>query len=178
MKLISKVDVKRVGDNDKVSLGVIYNDGIAFCGSVEDREQKGDKVKGSTRVGNGKYKLCLRKSGRHYEKFSSKWGKDWFRGTPCVYTSIEDGYKYILDCPNGHRFMYIMVHTGNNDGHTEGCLLPNYSLDFKSDIGGNSMGAFKDIYSIWRDSIEASDKIDEWGNKYIEIEYSDVEDGK
>lgn len=178
MKLISKVDVKRVGDNDKVSLGVIYNDGIAFCGSVEDREQKGDKVKGSTRVGNGKFKLALRKAGRHYDKYVAKWGADFWRGTPCIYTDVVDGYKWVLNCPNGHSFTYVMAHSGNNSNHTEGCLLPNYTLDFKNDVGGGSVDALKDIYPIWRDSIEASDKVDEWGNKYIEIEYSDVEDGK
>jgi hypothetical protein len=176
-KLIKKVDVKRVGDNGETSLGVIYNDGIAFCGSVEDREQKGDKVRGETRVSNGIYKLGLRKAGRHYEKYVARWGKEWFRGTPCVYTRIN-GHEWILDCPDGKMFKYIMVHLGNTDDHTEGCLLPNYVLDFLNDRGNRSGDAFKDIYPIWRDSIEASDKVDEWGNKYIDIEYHDVEDGK
>ena len=38
--------------------------------------------------------------------------------------------------------------------------------------------SFEDIYPIIRDSIEASCKKDDWGNNYIDIEYSDVEDGK
>ena len=50
--LVKKVHVKRVGDSGEASLGVIYLDGIAVCGSVEDQEQKDGKVMHETRVSN------------------------------------------------------------------------------------------------------------------------------
>lgn len=182
-KLIKKLDVKRVGDNGETSLGVMQLDGVTFCGSVEDQEQKGSKVMHETRVSNGVYKLALRSSGGFHARYDKRYnrkdsrnfkGADWHRGMLCVYT--DSGW--VLNCTDGKRFQYILIHTGNTDDHTSGCLLPNYVLDFLNDKGSRSGDAYAAIYPILRDSIEASDKVDEMGNKYIEIEYSDVEDGK
>lgn len=178
MQLVDKVDVKRVSDNGETSLGVIYLDGVAVCGSVEDQEQKGDKIKHESRVSNGKYKLALRREGSYNARYSKKYadrdGGKWHRGMLCVYTDKE----WVLRCDDGKVFQYILVHTGNTDDHTSGCLLPNYVLDFLKDRGSRSGDAYDAIYPVLRDSIEASKLVDEWGNKYIEIEYSDVEDGK
>jgi hypothetical protein len=71
-EIIKKVDVKRVGDNGETSLGVMYLDGVAFCGSVEDQEQKGDKVMRETRVSNGTYRLALRSSGGFHARYSKR----------------------------------------------------------------------------------------------------------
>jgi hypothetical protein len=177
-ELVEKVDVKRVGDNGETSLGVMYLDGIAVCGSVEDQEQKGDKIKHESRVSNGVYKLALREEGgfhsKYKKRYDSKHGEGWHKGMLCVYTDKN----WVLRCPDGKVFQYILVHTGNTDDHTSGCLLPNYVLDFLNDKGSRSGDAYEKIYPILRDSILNSDLVDEWGNKYIEIEYSDVEDGK
>lgn len=178
MDLVKKVDVKRVSDDGETSLGVIYLDGVAKCGSVEDQEQKEDKVMHETRVSNGVYKLALRKEGgfhrRYKEKYDEKFGGGWHQGMLCVYTDNN----WVLNCPDGISFQYILWHLGNHDDNTSGCLLPNYVLDFLNDRGSRSGDAYEDIYPVLRDSIEASDLVDEWGNKYIEIEYSDIEDGK
>lgn len=177
-ELVKKVDVKRVGDSGEASLGVIYLDGIAICGSIEDQEQKGEKIKHETRVSNGVYKLALREEGgfhsRYKKKYDAKYGEGWHKGMLCVYT--DD--KWVLKCPDGKSFQYILWHIGNFDDDTSGCLCPNYVLDFKNDKGSRSGDAYVDLYPTLRDSILASDKVDEWGNKYIEIEYSDVEDGQ
>jgi len=176
-ELIEKVDVKRVGDNGETSLGVIYFDGIAKCGSIEDQEQKGSKVKHESRVSNGVYRLALRNEGGYnarYEKKYAKKGADWHKGMLCIYNEAN----WVLRCPDGKVFQYILTHTGNTDDHTSGCLLPNYVLDFLNDRGSRSGDAYEDIYPILRDSILASDKVDEFGIRYIDIEYSDVEDGK
>jgi len=176
--MTKKVQVKRIGDNGDTSLGVIYIDGIAICGSVEDQEQKGNKVMHETRVSNGTYRLALRRAGSFHTKYSAKYkpskGADWHKGMLCIY----NGANWTLNCPDGKKFQYILVHTGNSDDHTSGCLLPNYVIDFLNDVGSRSGEAYEKIYPILRDAIEASDKIDEFGIKYIDIEYSDVEDGK
>ena len=181
--MAKKVQVKRIGDNGDTSLGVIYVDGIAVCGSIEDQEQKENKVMHETRVSNGTYRLALRKAGRFHTKYTSKYnskssrsykGSDWHRGMLCVYNAAN----WVLNCPDGKKFQYILVHLGNTDDNTSGCLLPNYVLDFLNDKGSRSGDAYVDLYPVLRDAIEASDKVDEFGNKYIDIEYSDVEDGK
>lgn len=176
-QLIEKVDVKRIGDNGETSLGIIQLDGITFCGSVEDQEQKGKKVKHESRVSNGRYKLALRDSGGFNERYKLKYahkGRDWHRGMLCVYSDDN----WVLNCDDGKTFRYILIHTGNTDDHTSGCLLPNYVLDFLNDRGSRSGDAYEELYPILRDSIENSKYFDQWGHKYITIEYSDVEDGK
>jgi hypothetical protein len=175
---VKKVDIKRVGDNGDASLSVTYFDGIACCGGVEDQEQKGAKVPKETRVSNGVYKLALRAAGgfhnRYKAKYDAKKGEGWHKGMLCVYNAAN----WKLNCPDGKAFQYILWHLGNHDDNTEGCYLPNYVLDFQKNRGSRSGDAYEAIYPILRDSILASNKTDEFGNKYIDIEYSDVEDGK
>lgn len=176
-QLVKKVDVKRVSDDNETSLGVIYLDGLAKCGSIEDQEQKGDKVSGKTRVSNGIYKLSLRNEGGVNEKYKAKYndkssgsykGDNWHRGMLCV----NNAPNWSINCPDGKKFQYVLIHTGNTKDHTEACLLPNYVLDFLNDIGSRSGEAYEYLYPILRDSIEAS------AEGFIDIEYSDVESGK
>tara|TARA_R110000803_G_scaffold136813_1_gene203755 strand:- start:11775 stop:12341 length:567 start_codon:yes stop_codon:yes gene_type:complete len=177
MSVIDKVDVKRVGDNGETSLGVIYFDGIAICACIEDQEQKDGKIYGETRVSNGLYRLSLRAEGGFHNRYAKKYAKnglDWHKGMLCVHNA--EGWR--LNCPDGKSFRYILIHIGNTDDNTAGCLLPNYVLDFQKDTGSRSGDAYEHIYPILRDSILASDKVDEFGNRYIDIKYSDVEDGK
>jgi hypothetical protein len=173
MELVKKVHVKRVSDNGEASLGIIYLDGVAFCGSVEDQEQKGEKVKGESRVSNGVYRLALRPEGGFHNRYAQRYS-EMHRGMLCVYNDKD----WKLNCPDGKKFQYILVHLGNTDDHTQGCLLPNYVLDFLNDKGARSGDAYKKLYPILRDSIKNSDLVDEFGIRYIEIEYSDVEEGK
>jgi len=163
-----KVQVKRISDNGRTSLGVLYIDGIAKCGTIEDREQKGSKVKGITRVSNGTYKLGLRSEGSFHSKYLSKYGKDYHKGMLCIYNAPN----WSLKCPDGKEFQYILIHLGNTDKDTEGCLLPNFVLDFANDKGSRSGDAYEHIYPILRDAILSNP------NGYIGIEYSDIEEGK
>lgn len=177
MNVVEKVDVKRVGDNGDTSIGVIYLDGIAICGSIEDQEQKGVKIAKETRVSNGVYRLALRAEGGFHNKYIEKYakkGSEWHKGMLCIYNAA--GWR--LNCPDGKTFRYVLIHIGNFHTSTAACLLPNYVLDFKNDKGSRSSEAYEDIYPILRDSILASKKVDDLGNRYIDIEYSDIEDGK
>ena len=168
------VQVKRFSDNNKTSLGVIYIKGIAQCGSIEDREQKGDKVRGESRVSDGIYRLALRNEGGLNSRYLKKYGKDYHKGMLCVYNAKD----WKLNCPDGKSFQYILIHLGNSEKDTHGCLLPNYVLDFLNDRGSRSGDAYKDLYPKLRDLILSSGKVDELGIRYIDIEYSDVESGK
>jgi len=165
---MTKVQVKRVSDNGITSLGVLYINGIAICGTIEDIEQKGNKVKGSTRVSNGTYKLGLRSEGGFNKRYLSKYGKDFHQGMLCIYNAPN----WFLKCDDGKEFQYILIHLGNTNKDTEGCLLPNFVLDFLNDKGSRSGDAYEEIYPTLRDEILNSP------NGYIGIEYSDVEDGK
>jgi len=174
MKLINKVTVKRFADNDETSIGLIYFDGIFKCCSIEDQEQKDKKVKGETRVSNGVFRLALRNEGGVNQKYLAKYGSEFHKGMLCIY----NGKNWTLNCPDGKQFQYVLYHLGNTEKDTDACLLPNYGIDTKLFLGNNSGRAYEDTYPIIRDSILASNKIDEFGNKYIDIEYTDIEEGK
>ena len=173
MSKVKKVTVKRVADDGETSLGVIYLDGVAFCGSVEDQEQKGAKIMHESRVSNGIYRLALREEGGYHFRYKEKYA-DMHEGMLCIYNDKN----WNLNCPDGKSFQYILVHTGNTDDHTSGCLLPNFAIDFKAGRGSRSGDAYKELYPILRDSIKSSPFVDDLGIRYIAIEYLDVEDGK
>ena len=78
---------------------------LAYTLEDEYREQK---EFGETRIPDGKYQLGLRTVGGYNQKYSKR------------FTDIHVGMLHVLDVPN---FEYILIHCGNTDEHTSGCLL-------------------------------------------------------
>ena len=159
-----KLEVKRIGDNGKATIGAFYINGIFKCFTIEDQEQKGDKVHGETRVPNGTYDVKLRSEGGYHAKYADKYGSIHV-GMLCIHNA-ED-WKIKTDT---HDFQYILIHTGNTDAHTMGCLLLNYSADASTYVGSNSGGAYKALYPIIASAIMDDEK--------VTITYTDIEDGK
>jgi len=157
------VTVKRIAENQKASLGTISFNSKVICGSVEDPYQE-TKIKGNTRISNGKYKLALRDEGgfnsRYKIQFASK-GKDWHKGMLCIYNMNN----WVINCPDGKVFQYCLIHIGNSSIDTNGCLLPNMVLNFSNMNGSSSRVAYEKLYPILRDAILESEK------GYIEIEF-------
>ena len=61
-----KIQVKRLGDNGNATIGAMYINGIFRCFTIED-EERAVKVKGETRVPNGKYLVGFRKEGGYHQ---------------------------------------------------------------------------------------------------------------
>jgi hypothetical protein len=61
-----------------------------------------------------------------------------------------------------------LIHTGNTDEHTAGCLLLNDAADGKNFVGSGSVNAYKRVYPIIRDAILAGEE--------VKITYIDTED--
>lgn len=125
------------------TIGMLYIDGIFQCLILED--QKRDvKVKGDTRIPAGRYKILLRKEGRIHQNYAEKFGK-WHRGT-----------LHLQDVPN---FQYILIHIGNTEKDTEGCLLTNTGYNEKDGhfVGYGSTAAYQKIYPVIADAIEKND---------------------
>ena len=105
-----------------------------LCYTLED-EHRDDKVKGETRVPAGTYKITLRTTGGFHARYEKKYG------------SMHKGMLWVREVPN---FEYILIHTGNTDEHTAGCLLVGNSqqANFGSSDGfiGSSVDAYKRIY--------------------------------
>ena len=109
--------------------------GIKFlCYTLED-ERRALKVRGETRVPAGTYKIELRKEGGFHERYTKK------------YPGIHRGMLHVTDVPN---FEYILIHTGNTDEHTAGCLLVGDSQEnnqlLPDGFIGKSVNAYKRIY--------------------------------
>jgi hypothetical protein len=159
-----EITVKRFADDGETTLGALFIDGIFKCFTVEDQEQKGSKIMNETRVPNGTYDVGLRAEGGFHNKYTSKYGS-MHKGMLCIHNAPN----WKIDTPT-HDFQYILIHTGNTDDHTSGCLLLNYALDGKKFVGSSSVDAYKSIYPVVAKAIESGES--------VKITYSDIEEGK
>jgi len=118
-----------------------------LCYTLED-EYREEKVAGETRIPAGTYDLVLRKVGGFHGRYLKKYGE------------MHKGMLWVWDVPN---FEYILIHTGNTDEHTAGCLLVGDSQQsnlIKSDgFTGSSTQAYKRIYPPIAAAIERNEKV-------------------
>ena len=126
-----------------------------LCYTLED-EARVLKVKGETRIPAGIYNIELRKEGGFNQKYTKK------------YSDIHRGMLHIVDVPG---FEYILIHTGNTDEHTAGCLLVGDSQEnnviIRDGFVGKSNNAYKRIYPRIAKAIESGEE--------VKIEYVDFD---
>jgi len=118
-----------------------------LCYTLED-EHRDEKVMGETRVPSGTYKITLRKTGGFHGRYSKKYGE------------MHKGMLWVRDVPN---FEYILIHTGNTDEHTAGCLIVGDSqqANFGDSNGfvGSSVNAYKRIYPKIAKALEEGEEV-------------------
>lgn len=133
------IDVVRYNSQEGFTDGLMLINGEFQVHTLED-EFRSKKVFGETRIPKGRYKVALRTEGGFHNRYLNKYGKDFHKGM-----------LHVLDVPN---FEYILIHVGNSDDDTAGCLLVGMtnSADDAAFIGG-STSAYKKIYPIVRDAI-------------------------
>ena len=154
-----KLKVLRFSSQEDSTSGLLFLEGkkgLEFlCYTLED-ERRVLKVKGETRVPSGTYKLELRTEGGFHEKYKKKYG------------GFHKGMLHVTNVPN---FEYILIHTGNTDEHTAGCLLVGDSQEnnaiIKDGFIGKSVNAYKRIYPNISRAIER--------NEEVTIEYIDLD---
>lgn len=78
-----------------------------LCYTLED-EHRDEKVAGETRIPAGEYRITTRRVGGLHNKYASR------------FPGIHKGMLWIRDVPG---FEYILIHCGNTDEDTAGCLL-------------------------------------------------------
>ena len=133
-----KLKVLRFSSQEDSTSGLLFleeNSKLKFlCYTLED-EKRSLKVRGETRVPAGVYQIKLRTEGGHHERYTKKYG------------SMHKGMLHIIDVPN---FKWILIHTGNTDEHTAGCLLvgdtQQNNVLVKDGFIGKSTNAYKRIY--------------------------------
>jgi hypothetical protein len=103
--------------------------------TLEDEYRK-EKVMSETRVPAGTYNVTLRTEGGFYQDYTERFGSDF-----------NKGMLWVRDVPG---FEYILIHIGNTDEDTSGCLLvgdtQNNNQITKDGFIGSSTNNYKRIY--------------------------------
>jgi len=130
-----KLTVVRTQFGTDATNGLLFIDGIFECYTLEDQYQA-VKVMHETCIPEGTYDIKFRKTGGFHAKYSER------------YKNAHYGMLHIQDVPN---FTYILIHTGNTDEHTSGCLIvgeTQQDLEISKDgFIGSSTVAYKKMYS-------------------------------
>lgn len=145
-----KLEVLRISSQDDSTNGILFDvtEGREFlCYTLEDEYRK-EKVKGETRIPAGTYKITLRTVGGFHARYTKKYGQ------------MHKGMLWVRNVPG---FEYILIHTGNTDEHTAGCLLVGDSQQnnaIKADgFVGSSTQAYKRIYPKIAQALEAGEEV-------------------
>ena len=158
-----RLHVFRISSSEDSTLGIMFEETEEkmqfLCFTMED-EARAVKVYGETRIPEGVYTISLRKHGGFHQRYSTPghWAE-----------TIHEGMLQIMAVPN---FEDVLIHTGNNDDHTAGCLLVgNSATENITDQGsiGSSRTCYKRVYKeilaqVTRGGIIRSD---------VSIEYHD-----
>jgi RNase P/RNase MRP subunit p29 len=130
-----KLTVVRTQFGTDATNGLLFIDGIFECYTLEDQYQA-VKVMHETCIPEGTYDIEFRKTGGFHAKYSER------------YKNAHYGMLHIQDVPN---FTYILIHTGNTDEHTSGCLIvgeTQQDLEISKDgFIGSSTVAYKKMYA-------------------------------
>ncbi len=102
-----KIVLKRVYSDQKATIGILLIDGLLAAYTLED-EYRPVKVMKETRVPAGTYKLAYRNEGGHNADYAKKF--------PAL-------HKGMLELQNVPGFQYILIHIGNFEKDTDGCIL-------------------------------------------------------
>ena len=132
-----KLEVLRFSSDSDSTLGVLFDitDKRKFlCFTLED-EFREIKISGETRIPAGTYNITLRTEGGFNQRYNDKFGTDF-----------NKGILWVRDVPG---FEYILIHIGNTDDDTAGCLLVGDSQTqniTKNGFIGSSTDAYTRIY--------------------------------
>ena len=146
-----KLQVLRFSSETDSTHGLLFEEtdmGKKFlCYTLED-ERRALKVRGETRVPAGVYNIELRKEGGFHERYTKK------------YPGLHRGMLHVVDVPN---FEFILIHTGNTDEHTDGCLIVGDSQENNSVVTdgfvGKSRIAYKRIYPRIAKALENNEEV-------------------
>jgi len=152
-----KLEVLRFSSGEDSTSGLLFdvsNEREFLAYTLED-EYRDSKKYGETRIPAGTYKIQLRTVGGFHQKYSTR------------FYDIHKGMLHITDVPG---FEYILIHCGNTDEHTHGCLLvgdtQHNNMVEEDGFIGRSTAAYKRIYVPIAKALEQGEE--------VTIEYIDL----
>ena len=153
-----ELKVVRYSAGKESTLGLLFIDGQFACYTLED-EHREVKVPGKTRIPAGRYKVKLRTEGSHHLRYQKK------------FPDIHQGMLHVTGVPN---FTFILIHIGNSDDDTAGCLLVGESSISNITQAGrinNSTIAYKRVYPMIAKAIENEDEVWITYQDEVKLEY-------
>jgi len=146
-----KLEVLRFSSGRDSTSGALFSvvEGVRtfLCYTLED-EYRDNKVYSETRIPAGIYEIRFRTVGGFHAKYSKR------------FQDIHKGMLHIVDVPG---FDYILVHCGNTDEHTAGCLLvgdtQNNNMVEEDGFIGRSTAAYKRIYPKIAKALERGEEV-------------------
>jgi hypothetical protein len=133
-----RITVDRFVSDTQSTVSHVLVDGRMVCFGLED-EYRAKKVKGETRIPAGSYPVRLRTEGGHHARYAER------------FRDIHKGMLHIQDVPG---FEFILVHCGNKESETQGCLLVGQSAntDWGRMYVSRSTAAYRMLYAMVADA--------------------------
>lgn len=138
-----RIVVRRTLFTDKQTCGELLVDGLYFCHTLEDKvridnpttpQNEGAKIWGETAIAEGVYKVIIRMSQRFKRPMMA-----------------------LLDVPD---FTGILIHSGNTEADTHGCILVGYKLDDAHHIApGTSRVASDRLFEKVRSALACKEEV-------------------
>lgn len=146
-----KLEVVRFSSEDDSTNGLLFDitdgDRKFLCYTLED-EHRDEKVAGETRIPAGEYRITLRRVGGFHKKYAAR------------FPGIHNGMLWVRDVPG---FEYILIHCGNTDEHTSGCLLLGDTQENnqikKNGFVGHSTRAYFRVYPYVADALARKEEV-------------------
>jgi hypothetical protein len=139
------IQLNRLKDNGKSTIGTVFVNGTFECFSLEDTHNE-PKVYGKTRIQSGVYDIKLRNEGGMNNRYRNKYG---------------EVHKGMLWLQNVDNFEWVYIHIGNTEDDTDGCLLFGntcVSNESKQSIQGSAL-AYMSFYKKVINSIDNNEDI-------------------
>ena len=145
-----KLEVLRFSSGKDSTSGALFDvtNGRKFlCYTLED-EYRTKKVMQETRIPAGEYEIKYRKEGGQHRKYAKR------------FPDIHRGMLHVTNVPN---FKWILIHCGNTDEHTAGCLLLGDTQEnnqIKADgFIGKSSQAYIRVYDYVAKALDMGEKV-------------------
>ena len=124
-----KITIVRIYSNSVYTFGMLCINGVFECYTLED-EHRTVKVYSETRIPAGSYKVSLHNGSR----FTAR------------YKKMFPDHAGMLLLNNVPGFSGILIHIGNTDKDTAGCILLGKSHELGKNMVGFSKIAYKSFY--------------------------------
>lgn len=134
------ITVDRYLSTNEATLSRISVDGNFECYGLED-EYRAVKVPGETRIPAGSYRVTLRTEGGFHARYAND----------RRFRDIHIGMLWVRDVPG---FEYILIHVGNFETDTAGCLLVGDTRDEVRMAIYRSAEAYRRLYVKVRTAAE------------------------